>query len=770
VRGKLDRRIDRRVKGKLPPKPAGGKALRRLFAYLAERDPALTSDAISDLVVPGANVPAFALGRRMTAAQAARTLAKPVRRRRVSPAAKNFALAITKGAQLLVKPLRRRSGRGKRALVAPAPGAAGPAAPPVWQSIGPTVIPNGQTYGTNRVDVIGRVAAIAVDPKNAKHILLGAADGGIWESKDGGTTWSPRTDSMPSLAIGAITFHPTNANTVYAGSGEGNFYASLGAGVYRSTDGGTTWTVLASAPFMGSGFFDLVVDPKTPSTLYAATTSGFYKSTNGGSTWTVKRTTRCWDISVHPGGGGVELLAAFQDGIFVSKNSGNSFSPVTLPQPPAAAWTRLGVDRVAASPDVAYVFGAAGAAFLWRRSGTAWSRIALPTSPTNLRIDINQAWYDWYVAATPDNAGQVFLGAIDTLRGDLVNAQWRWTNITTQGGNSIHPDQHCLAFTPGNSKAIYAGCDGGIFGSSNSGGTWKALNKGLVITEIEYMADDPTTPNWLMAGLQDNGTIRYTGQLAWDHIADGDGGDCGVNQQNPSIIYHSYYGVSLERSTNKGNSWTNLSPPSAAALFYPPVEVAGLTVAIGAASLMVTRSGTGPWTTVPLALSANELPSAIRAIDANTLVIGTTFGRMLRVNWSGTGWSRTALATAAAKYVSCIAVDPSNPQRLWVTSSQISGAGGQVYRSDNGGTSWVNCTAGLPGIPINAVVVDPANFQRVWVAADVGVWQSVDLGAHWAPMSSGLPNAMAVDLVFHRQNRRLFCGTRNRGAWYVDVP
>jgi photosystem II stability/assembly factor-like uncharacterized protein len=104
-----------------------------------------------------------------------------------------------------------------------------------------------------------------------------------------------------------------------------------------------------------------------------------------------------------------------------------------------------------------------------------------------------------------------------------------------------------------------------------------------------------------------------------------------------------------------------------------------------------------------------------------------------------------------------------------VTSSQVTGSGGRVYRSDNGGTSWINRTAGLPNIPINSVVVDPANFKRVWVAADVGVYQTFDLGTTWTAFSSGLPNAMAADLLFHKQDRRLLCATRNRGAWVMPV-
>jgi photosystem II stability/assembly factor-like uncharacterized protein len=159
----------------------------------------------------------------------------------------------------------------------------------------------------------------------------------------------------------------------------------------------------------------------------------------------------------------------------------------------------------------------------------------------------------------------------------------------------------------------------------------------------------------------------------------------------------------------------------------------------------------------------------MRAIDANTLLIGTNFGLILKMAWTGSAWKKTLLTSPAAKYISCIAIDPSNPQRFWATSSQVTGAGGRVYRSDDGGTSWVNRTSGLPNIPINSVVVDPANFKRVWVAADVGVYQTLDLGASWMPFSNGLPNAMAADLLFHKQDRRLICGMRNRGAWVVDL-
>ena len=761
------------------PKPPGGKALRRLFTFLGQRDPALNDDIVATVAVPKAARPNYALTKQALRARPV-TAATAARARRSAPASKSYASSIIKAAAKLTNRKKARTGRRMTTRAADTAPPVGP--PGVWQEIGPSRIPNGQTYGTNTIDVIGRVSAIAVDPSDPKHLLLGAAGGGIWESKDTGATWIPRTDQLPSLAIGAVTFDPTAPNRAYAGSGEGNFYSNLGAGVYKSTDGGTTWTVAASAPFVGVGFFDLVVDPASPSTLYAATTKGFYKSTNSGASWSQKRSGGCWDISVHPNGGSVEVLAAFVDGLFVSTNAGTSFAAVALPSPPSSAWLRLAVDRVMTSPDVAYAFGAAGtAAYLWRRAGSTWTKVTLPAvnhDPSQYfpnKLEIGQAQYDWYVAAPPNNVGEVYIGAIDTFRGTLGGSTWQWKNVSTQGTNSIHPDQHCLTIAPSNANVIYAGNDGGIYRSADKGATWKSLNKGLRISEIEYLASDPNTWQWLLAGTQDNGTVTYTGSTVWNHAANGDGGDCGVNELNPNIVYHSFYDPSLERSTNKGTSWTDLKPPHFSAfdnpptsLFYPPIEVSGLTVAIGAKSLLVTRSGAAPWATVPLALPPGELPSAMRAIDANTLLLGTTRGRMLRISWNGTSWTKTQLATPTSRYISCIAVDPSNPQRFWVTISQV--GAGLVYRSDDGGASWLNRTAGLPSIAMNAVVVDPANFKRVWVAADVGVYQTLDLGSSWVPFSNGLPNAMAVDLLFHKQDRTLICATRNRGAWVMPVP
>lgn len=747
MKGEDDRRLER-AQARKPRQ--GGKSLQRLFLFNGQRDPLLNEAVVVQARAPKAARPRWLLtpqARQLSTSRDAQTERAEVR-----------------GADLAADLI------GAATALPPAIAAAPGTAVRLWRSIGPDRIPNGQTYGSNRVDVIGRVSAIAIDPSNARHVLCGAAGGGVWESRDEGATWAPRTDAMASLAIGAIAFDPDNPTVVYAGSGEGNFYARLGAGVFRSSDGGATWTAQGAGLLLGLGFYDLVVDP-ADGALLAATTGGFFVSMDQGANWTRRRAQPCWSISPHPvGGGSAEILVTFTDGLFQSTDRGVTFTGVVLPQAPTTSWSRLAVTRVRSQPDVAYVFGAAGAnAFLWRRSATTWTRLLMRSQDGATNIDTGQAWYDWYVAAPPDRTDRVYLGAIDGQRGDLAGGKWSWQNFVTRGANSIHPDQHCLAFAPNNSQIIYAGNDGGIYRSSDGGSTWQSCNSGIAITEVEYMAVDPNDVDWLLAGTQDNGTLRLN-QLGWDHVADGDGGDCGVNEANPNEVFHSYYGVSLDGSLKKGDtgSWTGLQPTPMPALFYPPICVAGRTIAIGGDAAILTRNAAAPWSKVTLSLGANDVCSAGFAPNANRVYFGTRAGRVLRLDWTQNAWTRTMLTSPFGAYVSCIASDPSDAHRLWATSSEAQSGGARVARSDDGGQTWVNCTAGLPPIPKNSVVIDPANSSRVWVAADVGVYETTDSGATWTAMSQGLPNAIAADLVFHASGRRLICGTRSRGVWVMD--
>ncbi len=643
-----------------------------------------------------------------------------------------------------------------------------PPRPPRWRSLGPSYMPNGQTYGSggnNRVDVSGRISAVAVDPSDGRHILIGAASGGVWETRDGGVRWAPRTDFMPTLATGAIAFDPSEPRIVYAGTGEGDFYRALGAGVLRSTNGGRTWTVRATAPFIGVGFHDLTVDPNNGERILAATRSGIFESTDAGVSWASRRATVAWTLSRGDG----EILAATSAGLLRSTNGGTTWTAQALPGQPAN-WTRMAARHAPSDPRVAYVFACDTNknALLWRRSAAGnWSSIGAPAG-----LATEQAWYDWFLGVSPDNPGQIYLGAINAWRGIRGRRRWTWTNITARSsGDSIHPDQHAIGFDPANPAVVHIGNDGGFYTSRDRGNTWTARNRGLYITEIEYVAQDLGDCRFLFGGTQDNGSIRYTGSHVWEHAQDGDGGDCGVVVDDPDVVYHSFFNMGMERSLANGAwgtwQWRGPNVPNNyRSLFYPPLDVSGSTVAQGGETVFISRNRAGAFG--QLALPGNGFATAMHAANSDLIFIGMSDGRVARARWGGATWTITELTRPrAGQAVSDIHVRPGSTTQMYVTYRAL--GGGRVFRSNDGGTNWTDRTTNLPDIAVNAVAIDPSNANRVWIGCDVGVYETTNGGASWRVLAPGLPNAIVGDLVFHPHARALRAGTRNRGVWTVDV-
>jgi hypothetical protein len=498
----------------------GGKALLRLLSLLDQRGlTQLEEEAIKD-AVPDEDVRSVLQLAVAAGAVAPRPVARRGARARAAPPSPEASLStedLAREYATVVDRMGPPTGPG-----------------PQWRSLGPWTVRNGQTYGDTRVDVSGRVSALATDPSRVGHVLAGAAHGGVWESFDHGGSWSPRTDYHATLTIGALAFDPNNSRIVYCGTGEGDWWSWFGNGVLRSTDGGTTWTSVCTNPFVGHGFFSISVDPTDGRILLAGTQMGLWRSADSAVTWTRERSQRCWRVARRPGSN--EILAACSDGIFVSTDGGANWTRENLPGAPGT-FTRLDVSQTAAGGGVAYALGASGEnALLWRREAGTWTALPSPAG-----VATSQAWYDWFVAAAPDSATQVYVGAIDLHRGDRTAANtWSWQNLSARfgGGESIHPDQHSCAFVTG-SATIYVGNDGGVYRSPDRGNDWESCNNGLIISEFEYIAHDLGTSRKIIGGTQDNGTNLWSGTSRWDHVGDADGGDCGINRLTPTTMFHS---------------------------------------------------------------------------------------------------------------------------------------------------------------------------------------------------------------------------------------
>jgi hypothetical protein len=258
-------------------------------------------------------------------------------------------------------------------------------------------------------------------------------------------------------------------------------------------------------------------------------------------------------------------------------------------------------------------------------------------------------------------------------------------------------------------------------------------------------------------------------------VADGDGGFVAVNNTDPTTVFHTYYDMSPEVSHSSGDwaSWAGITPTIPAgegSLFYPPMRCTdsnGTTVAIGGGALYVSRNNGTAW--IRLAFPTAATASAICVPNADNVYVGVTDGRVFHTGWNGVAWTAlSVLATPrAGAYVSDLLVSASNLSRIWVTSTST--GGGRVFRSDDAGAHWTDCSAGLPNLPVTALEIDSRNASRVWVSMDRGVSQSLNAGASWADFSNGLPNAYVGDLSFHPHAWVLRAGTRNRGLWEIPV-
>ena len=461
-----------------------------------------------------------------------------------------------------------------------------------WIQLGPTSIPDGMTYSPlgTRVLVTGRITSIAVDPKDANTIYIGAAQGGIWKTRNSGKEWVPISDNQYSLAIGALAIDESNTLVIYAGTGEGNFAidSQYGIGMIKSTDGGTTWQPKAIDIFLNSRFCRLAINPRMSATIFAATTSspnprvasGIYRSTDGGENWLrmerglpLISSQGATDILLNPSNPDIAYAAFWGEGIYktIEANVINPrWIPLTSVLPSRNTFTRIAVGISNSSPNTLYALMAdtsennfmINKLYVTTNGGNSWKQIPISLSPSRINGVDNfggQGAYNMNIAVHPLDENIVYISGMSIWKA-IYNPdkdRWDFSNI----GEDIHPDNHAFAFDPENPNVIYTGNDGGIYRSKDAGNIWDdSINKGLCITQFEFMEQHPNSDNLILAGTQDNGTVRYEGSTKFYLSDDGDGGFVCIDPNQPDNIWHTYNGLTPVFSDQGGrrDSWKTI--------------------------------------------------------------------------------------------------------------------------------------------------------------------------------------------------------------------
>jgi uncharacterized protein (TIGR03437 family) len=681
-----------------------------------------------------------------------------------------------------------------------------------WTSIGPRPTDLNSTYVT-----AGRVNAIAIDPRDNDVVYIGAAEGGVWKTTDGGINWKPLTDDQASLASGAIAIDPTNPDTVYVGTGEENFAQDsyYGAGILKSTDGGASWTNIVG-PFVRTtptgavvGIGALAISPADGQILLASCRLGIYRSTDGAANWDQVLSGVGTSVLFDPTDGNIAYAAlgnvngSTLNGVFRSTDGGQTWQQLRGSGSNALPTSNVGRIEIAIAPSTpttlyagiqrspAAANGNLLGIFKTTDGGSTWNNLNAP----DICGIVPQCWYDMTIRVHPKNPDVVFaFGSVTMARSLDGGSTWTLLSQTGPNGVEIHVDEHYLAFTNDGTK-LYVANDGGVYSTTNITGTrvnWTELNDTLSITQFyPGLSIHPVNANISYGGAQDNGTQRFGGVPSWNNVTCGDGGYTAIDAAVPNVVYAACQDIAIRKSTNGGNNWYQSVygiDQQDNTQFISPVVIDPSNPQIlyfGTYRVWQSVDGAGTWLSASQDLAggraANPGQNCIKTIaaasgDSNIVYAGSQNGRVFMtsnaLDGPNSSWTDRS-SGLPTRTVTKIAVDPIDPATAYVTFSGFAsdtGPTGHIFKTSDGGQNWNDISASLADVPVNALVVDPDIPDTLYIGTDAGVMVSTDAGATWSTLGNGLPRVVVSDLVLHRKTRTLRAATHGRSMWDILLP
>lgn len=668
---------------------------------------------------------------------------------------------------------------------------AGGVAGGVWKSIdgGGNWTPLGDFLSTLAV------SCLSFDPTNPNIIYAGTGEGffnsdalrgaGILKSVDAGGSWQllAGTSSSDFYYVNDLVISQANPTHLYAGTR---------SGVMRSLDGGATWTKVLSYT---DGCMDLAIrSDLSVDYLFAACGSfsggEIFRNVDAGGAGS-------WDSVLKEAGMGRTSLAIapsdktivyaisasivsgqFKDGLFAVYRSNSSGD--------AGTWSAT-VRNTNSTKLNTVLFTNPSGAF----------RTECGIGPGSYS---NQGWYDNVIAVDPLDSNRVWVGGIDLFRSDDGGQNWGiasywWANPAIP--QYAHADQHLLVFHPkydGNgNRQLFVGNDGGIFrtldaraftatGSTgvcrpdSSAVAWQSLNSGLGVTQFYHGSVFPDGQRYF-GGTQDNGTVLGDSALttnAWQRIFGGDGGYGAVDPGNPSTLFTSTPRGNFLKSTDGGTTFASvqLGLNESQWLFIPPLQMDPSNPQIlwtGGNLIWRSLNGGADWTNITSDTSGGSISAVnVSPSDSSKVAAGRSSGN-ITILANALGSPSYTYSLPRIGYVSWLAFDPSNSNRIFATYSSFGGK--HVFRSDNGGASWNYIDGNLPDIPVHCIWVDPDVSTRIIIGTDLGVMSTADGGLSWNVENTGFANVPVESLAVISKGgvRTLFAFTHGRGVWKVAL-
>ncbi len=657
-----------------------------------------------------------------------------------------------------------------------------------WVFLGPSPA-TGEYWSDGTVS--GRVAWILPHPGDPQTVYIASAGGGVWKTTDGGTTWSPLTDHLPVLTGGALAFDPTDPNILYYGTGEFHncWDCGYGDGLFRSPDGGLTWEKIAASARVGRYIARIVIPPQRPSWIYVANRTGLAVSQDSGATWVWRRSEPTTDVLVHPLHSDTVLAATRTNGVYRSTDGGATWALITAL--PTTGYYRAQLAYAPSNPDVMYAsFGTSIdytllGLYISTDGGVTWDLV--DGAPDYLG---GQGFYNHTLAVDPADPFTVYAGGVfpydastfgfvkivvtDAGGGDYIAGSY--VDLTDRGANGrLHPDIHHIVFGP--DTTLWVATDGGVWKSPDRGNSWVNLNSTLALTQFYTLSVHPTSPDLIVGGTQDNGTMIRFNHPEWRVYASGDGGPTtwtfqGGLERFFKTYVNMWYLTRYRLTSGYPNpSWVQESVPE-------PWQSAGddadwangvlenvgdSLLFVGTERVWMSADAGDSWTSISGTLSAGAVVLSLAAASGESLYVGLSDGSIFFTPDQGLTWEdRSPALNRTYERINELAVSPLNGADVYACVGFWSpnSSGPRVLHTTDGGFTWTDVSGDLPiNLDCLSMAVDFASGV-VYVGTEQGVFYSTD-GTTYTRL--GTLSAQVYDMEL--RGGELVVATHGRGIW-----